>query len=930
MAINTTWTATPRDSFIFDENGDCYIYTPADLVGAIELYNISVLTSSQVFHLMNDVDFSSDPSIPSFMNFYGTFKGHGFTISGISIGSSSTDGNALFKNNEGTIQDLTVSGTVVATKNAGGIVAVNKGLITRCVNKCNVSANSISSSSDFTPVGGIAGSTQSVSSTGIIGKIEKCANYGTITGSCRVGGIVGHFISGNVLNCFNVGNVIGTSYGTEYSSQVGGIVGAMDSSCTLATSYNRGLVNSDEGHGGVVGYYIPDDESYNVEGTYYLSTTAFKGFGNLTLADKVNHVESKTESEMKDKNTYASYDFKNVWCITKDYKLISDYTSEYPLLINNVSWDNVMDIEWFNPNKVINMIRTADQLASLNYVIDLLSLDTTNKKYNFILANDIDFKNRMMNYKIGNSSRKPFIHFFDGDGFKIKNLSVRGIIDSSGNIIDDKDRMISLFGYNSGVIKNVKLYQCSFYTEKIGATSLVEYNDGSVLNCRVEECECQSLKSYMGGIVGANTKTGMIYNCLFVNNRLDNKYNKAKTITQVTSDIVNHCVGGLCCFNYGNIFNCVVKNNMDLVNNNVGGVVGINYGNVFECNIRDYNAELYQSIPTSYSESYKNITGNDNVGGVVGTNYNKVSLCGCSDNVDGANVIGGIIGQNRVMFNDEDSKVKMTGTVTFCTNEGKLTADSKCGGIVGSNLLGVISDCCNYLGTIDCPNISGGIVGNFNGFISRCSEASTLPDTTTRANYVGGIIGYIDNAQIETKQAYVVIKNNYHKDDDDHRKAIGGAWSVTTPYDIVGGAETITEASMKVKSSFVNFDFSNVWFIKNIDNTEKSYPHIQKELVHNTKNFIPQDNRIQSLGLKHKNFKQVHTERLMLADLGEINAYISEMDGYINLPSIRYVNYQWQVSHDGTNYSHIGNAIIKVGLLDTPPANTDFYLKFEE
>ena len=124
-------------------------------------------------------------------------------------------------NGGSTVSNCRNSGDISANKEGnsitGGIVGDNYGAIFRCYNTGAVSADGAT--------GGVAG--QNVcSQSGPKSTVENCYNIGDVSGSGDVGGVVGHnnnsnyFIS-TVKNCYNTGKVTGTG-------KLGGAVGRIE------------------------------------------------------------------------------------------------------------------------------------------------------------------------------------------------------------------------------------------------------------------------------------------------------------------------------------------------------------------------------------------------------------------------------------------------------------------------------------------------------------------------------------------------------------------------------------------------------------------------------------------------------------------------------------------------------------------------------
>ena len=184
--------------------------------------------------LMNDIDLNGNETnqwtpIGNISNSYsGTFNGAGHTISGLYIDSSDTDYKGLFGfvGSEGTVQNLTVTGSVKGDDYVGGVVGDNRGRVTNCHNIGEVSGNQ---------VGGVVGRNS--------GNVENCYNTVSVSGGMCVGGVVG-VNSGNVENCYNTASVSGLD-------SVGGVVG--HNSGTVENCYNTGKVSGNSYVGGVVG-----------------------------------------------------------------------------------------------------------------------------------------------------------------------------------------------------------------------------------------------------------------------------------------------------------------------------------------------------------------------------------------------------------------------------------------------------------------------------------------------------------------------------------------------------------------------------------------------------------------------------------------------------------------------------------------------------
>ena len=180
----------------------------------------------------------------------GIFDGNGYKISGLYINQSNSFNQGLFGyiDQNGTVKNLGVDGTVKEKNYVGGIAGYNAGTIDSCYNTGDVGGD------DY--IGGIAGCNA--------GKVDSCYNTGDVSGDAFTGGIAG-CNDKTVSNCYNTGDVGG-------SRSTGGIAGRNNN--TVSNCYSTGNAGGDYYIGGIAGYN--NGEATNC---YYLKGTANKGLG---------------------------------------------------------------------------------------------------------------------------------------------------------------------------------------------------------------------------------------------------------------------------------------------------------------------------------------------------------------------------------------------------------------------------------------------------------------------------------------------------------------------------------------------------------------------------------------------------------------------------------------------------------------------------
>lgn len=194
----------------------------------------------------------------------GTVKNLKFADVNIAVSGSECAGSAVgILLGGGTVENVTVeSGTVEAVRGNGGVVGrmLVSGTIAKCTNHANIIATGANA-------GGIVGAAYYTA----VGKemtVSDCTNYGVITGTSAVGGIVG-LSAANVSGCVNGASVSGNGF------SVGGIVGEQQNygsvtGCTNEADIFNGNTSADEedasgfGTGGIIGWvrYSGADSAY--------------------------------------------------------------------------------------------------------------------------------------------------------------------------------------------------------------------------------------------------------------------------------------------------------------------------------------------------------------------------------------------------------------------------------------------------------------------------------------------------------------------------------------------------------------------------------------------------------------------------------------------------------------------------------------------
>ena len=570
--------------------------------------------------LTDDIDLSSvcgpelndgtswEPIGNSINQYRGTFDGTGHTISGLYINSSSDNYQGLFGYVSGTVQNLSVSGSVSGNNFVGGVVGLNRGSVEDCDFTGSVSGNNY--------VGGVVGYSSGGSSASA--SVTNCYNTGSVSGN-SVGGVVGLNSSGIVTNCYNTGTVSSNSN----ISDVGGVVGWNDRGI-VTNCYNIGEVSGNQ-VGGVVGL-----NNGNVTGCYFLTGTAEKGIGSGNPS--AENVKSLTADEFAIQSSFtnSSWDFDNTWEIKSIFGR--------PTLQANAEIGGTAN----NPYKIF----TATQLAAFRDLVNDENDQTADPDAHAKLMNDINLSEicgenvdgQSVSWTPIGSDSRPYSGTFNGDGHIISGLYI------NSSTADDQ----GLFGrVNGGTVKDLTVSGSVKGDDYVGG--VVGYNSGgTVTGCIFSGSGNVSGDLYVGGVVGYNNG-GTVTGCIFSGSgsgsvsgysnavggvvgwndsgaNVENCYNTGSVNVIGNSSAVGGVVG--CNQSGSSVTNCYNTGSVTSSDSPVGGVVGWNSGNVTNC----YNTD--------------SVSGLDSVGGVVGDNRGTVENCYNTGNVSGGSKGGGVVGNN--------------------------------------------------------------------------------------------------------------------------------------------------------------------------------------------------------------------------------------------------------------------------------------------
>ena len=331
---------------------------------------------------------------------------------------------------------------------------------------------------------------------------------------------------------------------------------------------------------------------------------------------------------------------------------------------------------------------------------------------------------------------------------------------------DGKPDFSGTFDGNGYVIENMTIKESSAYAGLFGSasTAYVEQGDGS--GFRAHQSNILNL-----GLTGIN-------------------------IELTTTDGFLR-VGGIVGDSSGLVDNCYTSGEISVkgpaeARVSAGGIAGF-------CN----------SVENCYNSS--SIRSSGEAGGITAQSF-RIRNCFNSGYINGGTHVGGIAAN---VLNDT--------LVTSCYNTGVVSGNSsvngvRAGGIVGSLYnADILSDCYNWgdVRILDGPapesmdagfdgcNTAGGIAGyiDFGGFSNCYNMGNFYIDPSLDKTLCGAIAGNANGLREK-----ILITNCYYKDDP--IEAIGHAANAVT-----NNTKALTMDQIREKTSFVGFDFDNIWDI---------------------------------------------------------------------------------------------------------------------
>lgn len=387
-----------------------------------------------------------------------------------------------------------------------------------------------------------------------------------------------------------------------------------------------------------------------------------------------------------------------------------------------------------------------------------------------------------------------FTGTFDGNGYAISQLYIHS---------DDEGSYAALFSKTEdATIMNLSIENCDIFSTNYSASALV----GRCKNSTIDQCHSS------GTVDGSEINGGLIA-------KTDNA-NITNSSSSVNLPSTHNTVGGLVGSLYDStVDNCFTTGKVE-GNDNLGGLVGSSNSNSTIENSYStgevkgiskgtggfigYNAG---TIINCYSESLVSVTGqaSDNTGGFVGENTGDITLCYAHGSVISEDTdAGGFVGYNK-------------GSIETSYAIGNVTANSRIGGFVGNNesSSASITNCYsigNVIATGEGWIYTGGFAGEnkVQATLENSYSCGHVSAPNSSFDDIGGFCGDINSDAPSSYQGIII--NSY--------------WDMTTSGQNASSGPAIGKPSSEMKnlSTYVDWDFANVWSIENLNNS--GYPHL--------------------------------------------------------------------------------------------------------
>ena len=183
-----------------------------------------------------------------------------------------------------------------------------------------------------------------------------------------------------------------------------------------------------------------------------------------------------------------------------------------------------------------------------------------------------------------------------------------------------------------------------------------------------------------------------------------------------------------------------------------GGIVG----NLYNLTSKVLNCTFSGSVSSDKNPYVGGIVGDNLYGYVAGcTNYGKVT-----SSVSSKVAVGGIVGQNRITYDSDETAEGESSVIERCINNGSISGTNSAGGIVSVSSLveGSSSENKPYIGAIrNCLNtgsVNGSVAGGIIGYLEKSTNVDNCLNIGTVSGTPAGAIAGVQLSSCKIADSY--------------------------------------------------------------------------------------------------------------------------------------------------------------------------------
>ncbi len=318
--------------------------------------------------------------------FTGVFDGLGHIVKNLNL--SGTDNVGLFGVNNGTIQNIGVTGTVNGDNQVGLLVGDNQGTVKNAFSQGLVNGTG-------TNVGGLVGSNS--------GTLTDTQSYAAVNGDTNVGGLAGNN-SGTITNALAMGNVVG-------NTNVGGLLGN-NSNIVTASFWDTDSSGVSDGIGNGAGSVTAGCYGSACGGVDLTDASTFSNAG-WNMSDTWGVIAG------------TSYPYLKV-VFPNGPRIVTGQIGHFASYIENPNWAPMNQSE-MNPDyssfTADNIAQQQVTLAANGFVVKNNIYSGANGRY-YTLENSIADNAPVIAYLTGNSNKANTITIAPTNGASLSNFNL--------------------------------------------------------------------------------------------------------------------------------------------------------------------------------------------------------------------------------------------------------------------------------------------------------------------------------------------------------------------------------------------------------------------------------------------------------------------------------------------------------------------------